>query len=560
MSTLKFTDAATRIDRAKGLPQPYPMQTDRFVRGPTPMNGHDAWAIMRAALIGDIDTARGLIGRDPNLVHADYDYEHPLSLAVLGGHEEMARLLIDAGADPGRSRSAINDWYDLQERATERAWPALSDVLSRAMTDRFKYAPDYEDLSHAVFTRRRDKMAAVLKSRPHLSVAADAMGNTAIHWAVLTRQISQIPYFIMAGMDINARRMDGRSALDLVLDYMEGGGHGYWFKPHSLDLADEDRDLWAVADQLIDFGAARSLSTAAAMGDEVGVRHFLEVSSEAARTLDVAWHSPLSMAAAWGRSAVVDLLLAAGADPNMPEVNAPRGAALFKASAGNQVETARLLLEAGADPNADYDSSGCCLDIVCHKHPHDCKAMQDVLISYGAKTPIWGMDAGMMKEAMRADPQWLKDPYFQHLMFHQDGEDLIEDALTVDPSFVETVAILPRDAAAMDRLLKAGLHPDTCDWLGTTLMHRATERNDTAIVRRLLAAGASIDAIDFRSGGAALATAARSGHEEMCAFLLARHADPNLADGPWALPVRRSVVAGHGRVADLLTNHGAVLA
>ena len=50
MSPLKFTDAAARMDRAKGLPQPYPMRTDRFVGGPTPMNGHDAWAIMRAAL------------------------------------------------------------------------------------------------------------------------------------------------------------------------------------------------------------------------------------------------------------------------------------------------------------------------------------------------------------------------------------------------------------------------------------------------------------------------------------------------------------------------------
>lgn len=68
--------------------------------------------------------------------------------------------------------------------------------------------------------------------------------------------------------------------------------------------------------------------------------------------------APLKSAAATGQIEIVKLLLARGADPNLPEEGiAPRGHALYSAVANGHVEIAKLLLEHGAYPNVEVESS-----------------------------------------------------------------------------------------------------------------------------------------------------------------------------------------------------------
>lgn len=65
--------------------------------------------------------------------------------------------------------------------------------------------------------------------------------------------------------------------------------------------------------------------------------------------------TPLCAAAAWGRTEIVRLLLRHGADPNLIE-KGPMTALIWARQNGH-AETIQLLLEAGADPGVDPSKS-----------------------------------------------------------------------------------------------------------------------------------------------------------------------------------------------------------
>src|SRR6185436_11236389 len=94
--------------------------------------------------------------------------------------------------------------------------------------------------------------------------------------------------------------------------------------------------------------------------------------------------APLRNAAAKGHLEIVRLLLARGADPNLPEEGiAPKGHALYAAVYNRHIEVARLLLEHGAYPNPEVESSADALSIALMNSD---TGMIDLLASYGA---IW---------------------------------------------------------------------------------------------------------------------------------------------------------------------------
>jgi ankyrin repeat protein len=82
--------------------------------------------------------------------------------------------------------------------------------------------------------------------------------------------------------------------------------------------------------------------------------------------------TPLRNAVAGGHIEIVRLLLARGADPNLPEKGiAPRGHALYSAVYTRHFDIAQLLLEHGADPSAPVESSADCLGLKMGDHVFD---------------------------------------------------------------------------------------------------------------------------------------------------------------------------------------------
>lgn len=74
--------------------------------------------------------------------------------------------------------------------------------------------------------------------------------------------------------------------------------------------------------------------------------------------------TPLCGAACWGYAEVVEALLAHGADPNMREDGGTDCTPLWWASRGGHEESVRLLLDAGAEPNARVGRSPPLVDAV----------------------------------------------------------------------------------------------------------------------------------------------------------------------------------------------------
>lgn len=63
-------------------------------------NGTEVWDLFCACAAGDLETVERLVGGNPSLVRAHYEYRTPLYLAVRENRIAVARFLLDCGANP----------------------------------------------------------------------------------------------------------------------------------------------------------------------------------------------------------------------------------------------------------------------------------------------------------------------------------------------------------------------------------------------------------------------------------------------------------------------------
>src|SRR5688572_26503275 len=105
---------------APRLTQPEEMKTRTYVYGVQKLNGYDACALFEACATGDVPKVKTLLAKDARLVNAQHWYQFPIHMAVLAGHADIVKLLLDQGADSGESRYTYNSWNKLLLSAKER--------------------------------------------------------------------------------------------------------------------------------------------------------------------------------------------------------------------------------------------------------------------------------------------------------------------------------------------------------------------------------------------------------------------------------------------------------
>ncbi len=522
--------------------QPPALQREEFQpwsRG----RGVDVWAMLCAAITGDLETIKKLTATDPKLVTCEYEYFTPLRFAVRENQRAVVEFLLGQGGDP-----AYEAGDSLLAIARERGHSDLAAFLEAKLKERYRVNPEVAAVADAIKARDTTRAGALLDKQPELIHSADERGNQPLHWAVMTRQIQLIDYLLAHGADINAVRPDGLRPIHLTNgDYHYRG----W------------RDLPATALQrhevligyLLARGADYDISVATKLGDLDHVRALLDQNPGLINQVPAySYYTgvPLRNAAAAGHLELVKLLLERGANPNEPEPGiAPHGGALHAAVGGKHYEIVKLLLEHGANPNQEIESSGNCLSMA--KHVGAPKELVDLIASYGGVMGAGLADVETLAAMLHANPQLsigerLGSPEMARLILKYQPEILKRRP---DPTPWWSSAT-PKTPELARWAMEHGLDPNRPNWLGITLLHRCAAKGEIAVAQVLLEYGADINALETEWSSTPLGWAAREGKQEMVEWLLTKGANPALPeDEPWALPIAWAKRRGHHEIVEL---------
>jgi ankyrin repeat protein len=526
--------------------------------------GTDVWELFCAAQSGDLSEVKRLLEKDPALVRSSYDYRTALYFAVRENQIDVARLLIERGADPINSGTPDT----LLEIACDRVHTELQSLLKGVIAGRDGGSPDGNEIAAAIRDRNHARVRQLLDASPAVVHSRDERTNQPIHWAVMTRQVELIDELLPRGADIDARRADGARPIQLT----NGDYHYRGWRDVPADTAATADDVYR---HLIAKGAYIDIGMASAKGDLKRVQELLNEDPTLANRVAeygsyyIGCGAPLKNAAATGQIEIVRLLLKHGADPNLPEEGiAPRGHALYSAAANRHHEIARLLLEHGSDPNAPVESSA---DGLSRAISNGDEAMIELLCSYAASRPVHLLayygDVRTAAAVFAANPELANDPEALENAAIEGQEAFVRLMLRYRPDLASRIAVGVRsrgpDSSIKTReltefLFHRGMNPNLANWLGITPLHRFAERGDVENATSFLEHGAHLNARDEECRSTPLGYAAKFGRKNMVELLLSRGARTNLPDDPpWATPLAWASRRGHHEIAELLKRHSA---
>jgi ankyrin repeat protein len=332
---------------------------------------------------------------------------------------------------------------------------------------------------------------------------------------------------------------------------------------------------------LVARGADVDIGMAAYNGDLGRVRTLLAADPSLANRVSeynsyyIGCGAPLKNAAAGGNLESVKLLLAHGADPNLPEEGiAPQGHALYSAVYDGHYDIAKLLLEHGAYPNPQVESSADAVWIAIRRGD---KRMLELLGSYGARMEIpirlekltyeelAATGVGLPLEirayygdaaavaAMLDDVPDAANAEALSMAANNGHREIVRMLLERRPHLVKEVTVSkPRDIAEL--LFRQGMDPNRPNWLRAAPLHGFASSGDVESAALFLDHGADLNARDEEHGSTPLAWAAMHGQTRMVELLLRRGAALELPDDPeWAKPLAWATRRGHEEVVRLLT-------
>lgn len=512
--------------------------------------GEDIWRTLLAARDGDLPALRRLLAEDPSLVEASWWYTSGLHFAVREGHEDAVRLLLDAGADP--FGQTLYGQETLLQVAEDRRHQAVAARLRGALETRAASAGARHAIHDAVGAGDAATAEGLLAGDAALVDRGDAFGRRPLHYAVERGDGALVEMLLAHGADVDALGFSSDNRLG-----------GYGFRPLALALWRhpywQQRNDYATAALLLRHGADYSITIAAALGDETRVRELLRSGPGLANAQDPSGKRPLSAAAERNHSAVVALLLAAGADPNLPEgPNCPRGYALMAASHFGHVEIAERLLAAGADPNAEVESSGTPTGSAKDA------AMRALMLRHGGRVPLGqhfvegDIDAvAALLDAKPAlfDPIRAAEGFAYAAAFGHEAllRLMLARGLRVPPTVTVCQTYLWRNLELARLLLEQGMDPNLPNWQQVSPLHHAASTGNIAAARLFLEFGADPGAVDEEYRATPLGWAARAGQADFVQFAL-QAGFPATAPGvpEWSRAQAWAARRGHDDVVALL--------
>lgn len=560
-----------------------------------------------AVRAGDVRRVRAMLEIRPELVHMDMaaDDEHrALHYAVLDRAPEMVRLLMAHGADARKGIYPHRDATSALAIASDRGDQEIVSIIEeeeqrrREATMSAPGTPAADVLCDAIEHGDRARAIAMLEADATLVNSHHRDGWTPLHAASAVLDEAMVAWLLERGADVT-RRAVGR----VLSDPAPADPKGPALRPTPLDMAAATRDWRApdgatrfttVAALLRQHGAQLTPRSAVALdeADWLRARH-AERALANATVVDIFEPASglLTIAVKHDRPEMLALLLDFGFDPDermrLEDLEKPEyswGMPLWHCAATGRTAMAEMLLERGADPNARVYASGSPVFRAYHEGD---AAMIELLQRYGGATDA--ITAGMHGQRELATKMLAGevDGHLQEGMFA--GQTVAEQLLwgAADGGYPAIVRLAleqvdwPRDDARWYRMLWRPLpgHAARSDYdkylvsmrlmlergdansrgsFGRTLLHdiaaRGTPDEQIAFATMLLDAGARVDVRDDLLKSTPLGWACRWGRVELVKLLLDRGADPIEADAePWATPWAWAKKRGHDEVIAMLS-------
>ena len=514
----------------------------------------DIWETLNAAREGNINRLGKLIDRNHELVTCQYWYASPLHFAVREGHLEAAKLLVDRGAD--LTEQTLYGQETFLQVATDRGHTELVEYLQGLARERLGSEGD----THPIHTACKDgdltSVVQLLDVDPTLVNRGDDFGRRPIHHAVESKSHELIEILVARGAEIDTPGFSSDSRI---------GGSG--FRP--IANAFWRHNVWAqrndyeTAQLLLKHGANYSMTIAAALGDEARVRELLASEPTLCDHQEPGGKRALSAAAERNYVDIVNVLLEAGANPNLEEgENCPQGYALWAASHFGYFEIAEALLAAGADPNAMVESSGNPTESAFNRE------MRELLYRHGGKVGFAQFfhenNVDVIAAALQNAPERFQTSLAVEGFTHSVSNGyatlvhmMLNAGIRVPPVLTYCQSYLWWNLELCELLLQHDMDPNLPNWQSIRPLHHMAQKNNVDGAKLMVKYGANPSLIDEEYRTTPLGWAAKSGSLDYVQYLLEQFPDRNVHEPPdipdWSRPVEWAKRRGHQEIVEILS-------
>lgn len=510
-----------------------------------------------AAAHGKLASVQTLLdhGADPN--HSgEFSSSTPLIAAARAGHRDVCMALLQAGAnltalkDPDRN-SAI-------KAAAENSDGALLEEFLKVGAE--TASPDREDPKE--LPQKRKHLGRFQKSIDSALVAAAGTGNMTIMQQLLDAGADVVanvyvdPWHCHVTAIQNAAANGHLEVINMLLHIASSQGKlDVDLITGALESAVDGGQVAAIKSLLQNGADATKINTtnAAAKGHLEALTHILKSGASAEPESRYREGTPLQAAAENGHFAVVELLLANGADVNAPAKKPHGSTALQLAAAGGHTTVAQRLIDAGADVNAPPISNFAETALQAAARTEG-SAMLDLLMAAGATLDTTGMRNFPKKTTLSVAAEANKAELVSRLLAMMPLEDARQSAPV---ALLE--AVKNHNTQIVRQLLH--IHPDVNEHRNfsyyCTVLQMAAKNGDWEIVELLLAEKADVN-LDPSGGhwNTALQCAAELGSMAAVKLLVAAGADLHVI-GSTAPPLLLAIRHGHAEVFEYLLDAGA---